>query len=90
MQHSSVLLLTTQYSVWYGLAVNDIQRKLAELQGKGWTLAAIADAIGLTHNAVEKWKAGARHPANPTLLALDDLKKRKAPKKRRYAPREAS
>lgn len=66
--------------------MNDVQQKLSELQGKGWTLAAIADGIGLTLSAVEKWKSGIHYPAasKPTLMALDVLLERKPPKKRRY------
>jgi transcriptional regulator with XRE-family HTH domain len=70
--------------------VNEVQTKLAALEGKGWTLAAIADEVGVTKNAVEKWKAGQRNPANgkATLAFLDDLaKRRRIPKQRRYAPR---
>lgn len=67
--------------------MNDVQEKLAQLQINGWTLAALADELGLTVNAVEKWKAGARFPANPkaTLAMLDQLARRKrVPKQRRY------
>lgn len=38
--------------------MNEAQTKIAELQEKGWTLAALADELGVTVNAVEKWKAG--------------------------------
>ena len=75
-------------SVWYCLYVNNIQSKLADLQAKGWTLAALADELGLTVNALEKWKAGDRQPANEraTLLLLDSLaKQRRIPKQRRYS-----
>ena len=74
-------------SVVTSLPVNDIQERLALLQCKGWTLAAIADEVGLTVNAVEKWKAGRRYPANPRALTafLDALATRKrVPKKKRY------
>jgi transcriptional regulator with XRE-family HTH domain len=71
----------------YNLKMNDIQSKLAELQKKGWTLAALADELGVTVNAVEKWKAGNRYPSNAkavlTLLSQITLKKR-VPKQRRY------
>ena len=70
------------------LLMNEAQTKLAELQANGWTLAAIADEIGVTVNAVEKWKAGARNPANikGVLMLLDQLAQRKRiPKQRRYA-----
>jgi len=54
-------------------------------------LAAIADEMGLTVNAVEKWKAGGSYPASPkaTLAMLDGLAKRKCiPKRRRYAMKQ--
>ena len=68
------------------LPVNEVQQKLADLEGKGWSLAAIADEVGATYNAAQKWKSGARHPANAkaVLQSLDALRKRRRiPKKRR-------
>ena len=67
--------------------MNDIQIKIKELQEKGWTLAALADELGVTVNAVEKWKAGDRYPSNAksVLIVLEELTERKRiPKKRRY------
>ena len=67
--------------------MNEIQTKLTELQEKGWTLAAIADELAVTVNAVEKWKAGDRQPQNAkaVLMLLDQLLGRKRiPKRRRY------
>lgn len=67
--------------------MNDVQVKIAELQDKGWTLAAIADELGVTPNAVEKWKAGDRHPANhkSTIAMMGRIAKlKRIPKKRRY------
>ncbi|MBA7493710.1 hypothetical protein ES702_04272 [subsurface metagenome] len=67
--------------------MNDIQAKLAELKERGWTLTAIADELEISHNAVEKWKAGDRYPRNSkaVLIVLDQLSKRKRiPKKKRY------
>ena len=69
------------------LIMNDIQIRIAQFEKKGWTLAALADELDITPNAVEKWKAGDRHPSNikAILLLLDQLAKRKCiPKKRRY------
>ena len=69
--------------------MNDIQMKIAELQAKGWTLAALAHQLGNSVNTLEKWKAEDRYPANvgSVMIALDTLAKRKrVPKKRRYAP----
>ena len=67
--------------------MNDIQKKLGELQEKGWTLAALADELGNHVNTLEKWKAGERYPSNEksVMLALEGLAKRKRiPKQRRY------
>ena len=67
--------------------MNDMQAKLAELKEKGWTLTAIADELEISHNAVEKWKAGDRYPRNAkaVLIVLYQLSKRKRiPKKKRY------
>ena len=69
--------------------MNEVQRSLADLQAKAWTLAAVASELGLTASAVEKWKAGVRFPANAklVLMALETLKERKRiPKQRRYGP----
>jgi len=68
--------------------MNDVQTKIAELQDKGWTLASLVDELGVTVNAVEKWKAGNRNPSNlkSVLSLLDKLNKRKRiPKKKRYS-----
>jgi transcriptional regulator with XRE-family HTH domain len=67
--------------------VNDVQERIAQLQGKGWTLAALADEVAVTVNAVEKWKAGDRYPTNAKLVlnALDGLaRRRRIPRQRRY------
>ncbi|MFC2008393.1 helix-turn-helix domain-containing protein [Chloroflexota bacterium] len=67
--------------------MNEVQAKIAELQQKGWTVAALADELGVTVNAVEKWKAGDRYPQNAkaVLIVLGQLTKRKRiPKKWRY------
>jgi uncharacterized protein YjcR len=67
--------------------MNDIQIKIKELQEKGWTLVAIADELGVTVNAVEKWKVGDRYPSNAkaVLALLSQLTVRKRiPKQRRY------
>lgn len=65
--------------------MNKVQTKITALQEKGWTLAAIADEVELTVNAVEKWKAGVHSPNKATLTFLDQLlTRRRIPKKRRY------
>jgi transcriptional regulator with XRE-family HTH domain len=68
--------------------MTEIQSKISELQEKGWTLAALADELGVTVNAVEKWKAGDRNPNNlkSVISLLDKLNIRKRiPKKKRYS-----
>ena len=68
--------------------MNDVQAKLKELNGKGWTLAAIADEVGVSNTAVYRWQSGDRYPENAKAvgMALDTLMKRKRiPKQRRYA-----
>lgn len=65
--------------------MDDIQALLAELKENGWTNASIADAIGVTVNAVEKWKAGDRKVSKRSLILLQQLTKvKRIPKKRRY------
>jgi ribosome-binding protein aMBF1 (putative translation factor) len=71
-----------------GQTQNPTQIKLAILHDKGWTLAALADELGLTVNALEKWKAGQRNPANEKAVIemLENIeKRRRIPKQRRYA-----
>lgn len=67
---------------------SEIQLKIAKLLEKGWTLAAIADELGVTSDTVELWRAGKRNPTNAKgiLLMLDEvLKKKRIPKEKRYA-----
>ena len=71
--------------LWF--TMSEVQDRIAQLQEKGWTLAALSDEVGVTVNAVEKWKAGGRNPSNAraVLVLLDQLAERKRiPKRRRY------
>ena len=67
--------LTKIDAVWYYPIMNKVQKRIAVLRELGWTLAAIADELGVTVNAVEKWQAGQRVPSNlKSILAhLDQL-----------------
>ena len=80
-------------TVCYGAHMNPMRVRITELEGKGWTLAAIATELGVSYNAVQKWKAGDRHPANAkaVLAALEALANRKRiPKRRRSGPERHS
>lgn len=66
---------------------SEIQSRIAQLVEKGWTLAAIADELGVTSDTVELWRAGKRNPTNAkaVLLMLNKvLGKKRIPKKKRY------
>ena len=72
--------------------MNDIQEVLSRLQSKGWTVAAIADDLGLKRVTVARWKIGVHYPANPSIAkqALKQLDMRKRiPKRKRYKQRRA-
>ena len=72
--------------------MNEVQGKIAELREKGWTLAAIADEMGVHWFTAQRWKDGRQYPdtPKPVLAALDALLKRKRiPKRRRYAKAES-
>jgi len=67
--------------------MNDIQEKLELLQSKGWTVAAIADELGVGWSAVNRWRSGDRYPQNAKgVIALMDgmLHQKRVPKRRRY------
>ncbi len=69
------------------MGMSEVQELLSALKAKGWTYAAIADEIGVTSDAVEKWKGGLRQPSNRkiTSIALTALlEKKHVPKQRRY------
>lgn len=60
---------------------------IAQLQAKGWTLAAIADELGIAYRTITSWRSDARTPANPKLVeaALAQLlQRRRIPKGKRY------
>lgn len=83
-KHTRCMLFCNQMN-----ELNAIQAIIAQLEEKGWTLAAIADSDELKthHNTVGMWKAGSRYPRpdTPVLDALNRLLKRnRIPKKKRY------
>ena len=67
-------------------AMYDVQAKLLELKDRGWTMAAIADELGVSHMAVFRWQKGMRKAENSrsVLYMLGTLVKRKRiPKQKR-------
>lgn len=69
--------------------MNEVQQKIQELRDKGWTVAALADELDVKPMTVHRWLSGERHPQNARgiMTLLDQITKRKRiPKKRRYAP----
>ena len=66
--------------------MNDVQQKLVELRERGWSVASMADELGVHNMTVHRWVSGNRYPENskPVLMALDTLVKRKPPPRRRY------
>ena len=74
--------------VWYTVRqMNKVQSRIAELERKGWTLAAISRELKVSQSVVEKWKAADRHARLEKLVldALDQLLTRKRiPPKRKH------
>ena len=69
--------------------MDETQDRLRQLRDKGWTLAAVADEVGVTPRAVSNWQSGDHGAQNiKAVLALLDtlLKRKRVPKQRRYAP----
>jgi transcriptional regulator with XRE-family HTH domain len=67
--------------------MREVQELIAELQKKGWTLAAIADELGVDDASVYRWLRGLRSPANEVgvLVVLRGLlQRRRIPKRKRY------
>ena len=63
--------------------MNDVQKAIEVLRGRGWTHAAIAKELGVRVGAIDTWWAGNRKPRMfmLTLGALDRLAWANPPKK---------
>ena len=73
--------------------MNDVQEKLLALKDRGWTMAAIADELDVSHMTVFRWQKGMRNAGNSrsVLHMLDTLMKRKRiPKRRRRGTSSSS
>jgi hypothetical protein len=73
----------TVLSMVYLFQMDDSQTLIASLKAKGWGNKTIAEAIGVTVNAVEKWQAGGRNISPSHVILLNQLTKKKPPKRRR-------
>lgn len=64
----------------------DVQHRIRELKAQGWTIAAIADGLGLHWNTVANWERGRFQPESPkmVMMALQVLAQQEPPKKKRY------
>ena len=58
--------------------MNEIQGRLLALKEKGWTMAAIADELGVSNMTVFTWQKGTRN-AGEFGLAQKDQRERGAP-----------
>ena len=65
--------------------VTDVQREIAELRERGWTTAAIADALGVRWPTISRWMDGSRSPSNVAgvVTLLRQMKRRSVPPRRR-------
>jgi phosphoribosylaminoimidazole synthetase len=68
-------------------SMDDIQRMIEELMGRGWTIAAISDELGVSRDTVSRWRSGTHPPQSPRLVILGMerlLRRRRIPKRKRY------
>jgi lambda repressor-like predicted transcriptional regulator len=67
--------------------MNNVQERIAILRQSGWTLAAMADEVGVSWRTMKRWSVGETYPdtAKLVILVLNRLRGRRVPKKRRYA-----
>jgi hypothetical protein len=84
------LIFTTVGVIIIDMEQNTVQGTIEALRAKGWTVSAMADALGVPRSTVERWRHGSRYPANAVFVqrGLDALLGRKRiPKRKRYTRR---
>ena len=84
LDHDVIMALTILSLGYYDYGMNDVQNLVKQLEDKGWTLAALADELGLHSLTVTRWKTGARIPRSEVsirfhLTAL--LERKRIPKR---------
>ena len=69
----------------YHNGMENVRLAIMQLRASGWTLAAIARALGVTRRTIDRWFTEDGDPANPSpvMLALRQLERRKVPPRRR-------
>ena len=80
------LMYIDSQMVYHGL-MSEVQDVLQRLKENGWTLAAIADEVGVHYNTVQRWDGGTRVPANSRAVVHELerlLMRRRVPKRKRY------
>ena len=63
----------------------ELRDLLGYLQGRGWTAAALADALEVSRHTVERWSVGEYAPRaqGPVLIVLRQLRTVPVPKRHR-------
>lgn len=67
--------------------MNDVSVLLEKLLAKGWTISAVADAIEVPRNTVDRWRRGVHQPAHEQAVALlleRLLLRKRIPPRKRY------
>ena len=69
--------------------VTTVAETLQQMGWLGWTVATVADGLGVSRASVNRWWRGGAEPeaAQMVLLALRSLKRRKAPPAARRGPK---
>ena len=64
----------------------ELRDLLEYLRGRGWTAAALADALEVNRHTVERWAAGKFAPSSqgPVLIVLRQLRTVPVPKRHRF------
>jgi hypothetical protein len=68
-------------------SMDEVQELIAELRGRGWTVAALARELEVDYRSIIRWQNGQRTPANVAgvrSILRGLLKRRRIPKRRTY------
>ena len=68
--------------------MEELQEAIRNLLARGWTLAALADELGVHYFTIARWRDGVQFPSNAkaVLAMLHGLeRKKRIPLKKRYA-----